>query len=398
MFEPEMYTNNKFSACSSFCEQLPLSANARRALTLLRSGYAMPKADIARSLGISAQAVTKMFTQLEALELIKRGAPDKGRVGQPTVPFMLNPRGAFSLGLKVGRRSFVLSLMDLSGAIIDSYQQTFDTPQTDKLEQFVSTHLPLLYRQLSQEERTRVVGLGVAMPFEIWNWPAYTRVPAVPLENWQHYNIVGALQHLSGLPVQLCNDDTAACEAELLWGNYPEPASFVYVYIGSFAGGGIVHHGKVLYGAHHNAGALGSLSVPDPAGQPAQLLTQASLYSLEQDLNTQQWAALWDGDTHWPGLAETLNPWLQQAARALAHAGLNCQAVLDTQHLIVEGNLPEWVKEQLVAAINEQLKHLDWRGLHAIKARPGLVGGNAQVMGSANLPLASRLFLHTPGH
>nr|WP_281420743.1 ROK family protein [Alteromonas lipotrueiana] len=311
---------------------------------------------------------------------------------------MLNPRGAFSLGLKVGRRSFVLSLMDLSGAIIDSYQQTFDTPQTDKLEQFVSTHLPLLYRQLSQEERTRVVGLGVAMPFEIWNWPAYTRVPAVPLENWQHYNIVGALQHLSGLPVQLCNDDTAACEAELLWGNYPEPASFVYVYIGSFAGGGIVHHGKVLYGAHHNAGALGSLSVPDPAGQPAQLLTQASLYSLEQDLNTQQWAALWDGDTHWPGLAETLNPWLQQAARALAHAGLNCQAVLDTQHLIVEGNLPEWVKEQLVAAINEQLKHLDWRGLHAIKARPGLVGGNAQVMGSANLPLASRLFLHTPGH
>ena len=44
-----------------------------------------------------------------------RGEPIRGRVGQPSVPLSINPEGAFFLGLKVGRRSADLVLVDFLG-------------------------------------------------------------------------------------------------------------------------------------------------------------------------------------------------------------------------------------------------------------------------------------------
>ena len=98
-------------------------------MSLIRQHGSAPKAEIAQKTGLSAQAVTVIINSLEAESLLIRKDPQRGRVGQPTIPFALNPDGAFGIGLKVGRRSFDLTLIDLLGNIRATLHKTALTPQ-----------------------------------------------------------------------------------------------------------------------------------------------------------------------------------------------------------------------------------------------------------------------------
>src|SRR5947207_6802904 len=91
--------------------------HARLLLSLIRRHGSLPKAEIARRTGLSAQTVSVIIRQLEADGLLTKEKPQRGKVGQPLVPFSLAPDGAFSIGLKVGRRSGDLMLMDLTGKV-----------------------------------------------------------------------------------------------------------------------------------------------------------------------------------------------------------------------------------------------------------------------------------------
>ena len=74
--------------------------NERLVLSLIRAHGSLPKAEIARLTRLSAQTVSVIVRQLEADGLLIRGPALKGKVGQPLQPFLLNPDGAFSLGLE----------------------------------------------------------------------------------------------------------------------------------------------------------------------------------------------------------------------------------------------------------------------------------------------------------
>ena len=91
----------------------------------------LPKAEIARLTGLSAQTVSIIIKQLEADGLLLKEKPKKGQIGQPPVPLSLNPDGAFSVGLKIGRRSADLMLLDLAGGVRGTmrYAYRYPTPQ-----------------------------------------------------------------------------------------------------------------------------------------------------------------------------------------------------------------------------------------------------------------------------
>jgi predicted ArsR family transcriptional regulator len=89
--------------------------HARLLLSLIRRHGSLPKAEIARRTGLSPQTISVIVRQLEADGLLTKEKPQRGKVGQPLVPFSLNPDGAYFIGLKVGRRSGDLVLLDLAG-------------------------------------------------------------------------------------------------------------------------------------------------------------------------------------------------------------------------------------------------------------------------------------------
>lgn len=64
--------------------------NERLVLSLIRSGGSLSKVDVARISGLSVQTTTVIMNQLESDGLLLRGEPQRGRIGQPSVPMQLN--------------------------------------------------------------------------------------------------------------------------------------------------------------------------------------------------------------------------------------------------------------------------------------------------------------------
>src|ERR1700757_2761425 len=79
--------------------------NERLLLSLVRRFGPLSKIEVARLTGLSVQSTSAIMNRLQADGLLKREAPLRGRVGQPTIPMSLDPDGAYSFGLKIGRRS-----------------------------------------------------------------------------------------------------------------------------------------------------------------------------------------------------------------------------------------------------------------------------------------------------
>ena len=367
--------------------------NERKIISLIRQHGALPKAKIAHKTGLSAQAVTVIINRLEADELLVRKTPQRGRVGQPLVPFALNSEGAFGIGLKVGRRSFDLTLIDLNGNVRATLHENVQYPSVIKLLAFLEKGIEALTLGLNSDLRERILGVGVATPYEIWSWAEEAGAPSEVLDEWKTFNFTQGITSIINLPVYVCNDDTAACSAELSFGNPHHFDNFMYVFIGTFIGGGVVLNGSLFTGKTGNAGAIGSLPQPvlDPQGKLSsqQLIMQSSLYILEQMLIDAGYdgKSLWQSSEYWGELGATLDDWIDKVADGLAYVALCSMAIFDFEDIVIDGAIPVTVREKIVRATAKKKAKSDPRGLSPCKVLSGTIGGKAQSIGCANLPL-----------
>lgn len=368
--------------------------NERLILSLIRRDPGLAKVEIARLTGLSTQTTTVIINRLEADGLLIPGEPQRGRVGQPSVPYSLNPDGAFGLGLMIGRRSSDLVLMDFTAGIRARQRMIYPFPVPQDILAFAEREMPNLLVALPDTQRERVSGLGVAMPFELWNWEADLETPAGALDAWRDFDVAGELsRRFAPLPVRLCNDATSACAAELTFGAGRAYRDFAYFYIGAFVGGGIVLGGSLFPGRSGNAGALGSMPIMrrDANGEVSlqQLIRTASIYRLERKLIAagQRGADIWLSPEDWSNFCEPLDAWIAEAAEALAQAIASACAVIDFEAVIIDGAFPISVRRRLVERIRERLAGIDRQGLTEAAVLEGSVGRDARAIGGAALPL-----------
>ena len=112
--------------------------NERLLLSLVRRFGPLSKIEVARLTGLSVQSTSAIMNRLKADGLLKREAPLRGRVGQPTIPMSIDPEGAFSFGLKIGRRSCDLVLIDFRGAIRGRARRAYAFPTPIMILDFVA--------------------------------------------------------------------------------------------------------------------------------------------------------------------------------------------------------------------------------------------------------------------
>ena len=371
--------------------------NERLVLSLLRRRGALARAEIARVTGLSAQTVSVITRKLEDEGLLLREQPVRGKVGQPSVPMALNPDGALFFGLKVGRRSIDLVLVDFLGHILSREHVTYRFPAPDGTLNFVKKAAERLSGQLDAEQRARIAGLGIAMPFFIWEWGAILGTSAEDMEAWRDFDLQAEVAALFDFPVILQNDATCACGAELVFGAQDAPHDFLYFYMGYFVGGGVVLNGRLFTGSTGNAGALGPMPVPDPNGGTRQLIDVASLAGLERmvvDAGGEA-KALWESATDWRVPTELIDAWTGTAAPAIAHAIVASVSVMDVEHVLIDGWLPERVREDLVARVQAELDRMNLSGLPHPAVMCGTVGADARTLGAASLPLSQRYLVDT---
>lgn len=369
--------------------------NERLVLSLLRRHGTLPKAEIARLTGLSAQTVSVIMRALESDGLLTRGDPIRGRVGQPSVPMALDPEGAFFLGLKIGRRSAEVVLTDFLGRIRDRRAMAYRWPSFAAVAEFAAGAIAGLLAGLSPAQAGRVAGLGIAIPFQLWGWAPAVGAPQAEMDAWRNYDIRAHLAAQLPFPVLLENDATAACGAELAFGNPDQASDFIYVYVGYFVGGGVVLNGRLFTGPTGNAGALGSMPVPGRDGGTVQLIDLASIAVLERMLHARGLPseAIWLPGGDWALDPAVLAEWIDGAARGLARAVAACVSVIDFERVLIDGWMPAAVRSRLVAATRDRLAELDLTGLMPPGLHEGTLGPEARSLGAASRPLAERFLV-----
>ena len=375
--------------------------NERVVLQAIRLHGSLPKAEIARVTHLTPQTVQLIIGRLEADGLVVKQAALRGKVGQPSVPMALNPDGAFSIGIKIGRRSLDLLLVDFTAEVRERLTLGYDFPDPDTLFTEIDLRLRQLRAALVPRLRARLHGVGIAAPLSLDGWQTLLGIAPEQAAKWAAIDIRERVMAMTDLPVEFVKDTAAACVAELVAGRGRSIRSFLYVFVDTFIGGGLVIDSHLRGGRNGNAGAVGSLSLCMGAARrrntqqqpttevPEQLLSIASLFKLETQFaqaGLDAAAAADERALDEPWRTHTLL-WLAQATPAIALAVHSAACLLDLDGVIIDGSFSRPLLQTLLDNVTSALERYNWEGVAKPLVLPGTIGSDARAIGGALLPL-----------
>lgn len=363
--------------------------NERIVLQAIRLHGALPKADVARLTRLSTQTASVIINGLLEDGLVVKQDRVRGRIGQPSVPIALNPDGAFTLGIKVGRRSLDVLAMDFAGQVRVRESLDYEYPDPGIVLPGIEKRMRVVAKRLGPSAR-RLVGVGVAAPLWLGGWQGFLGAPPEAMSHWNEIDIRAHVQALTELPVEFAKDTTAACAAELVVGKGREYRNFLYLFIGTFIGGGLVLDGKLVPGPRGNAGAVASLpGRPTARGEPVQLVQEASGLVLEQQLVQHGFPAAAAHDAR--AMSKELRPitkaWLDRASPALAWTVASAAALLDLDAVVIDGSFDPSMLDAIRQRTEDALDRFSWEGITRPQLDLGSIGADARAMGGAILPL-----------
>lgn len=362
--------------------------NERLIVTLVRRHGQLAKTDLTRLTGLAAQTITTIVNRAAEGQLLLRREPLRGRLGQPSVPYGLNPEAAYSFGLKVDHRSADVALVNFVGDVVAFERTLFDYPTPDDVMTFAKGAIARMCRKHKAIQKERIAGLGIASPFHQWDLSAEIGAPAGRLDAWRQIDIRAELDRVLDWPVFLHNDATVAAAAELMFGAGGACADFLYAYVGYFIGGGLVLDHHLFPGRNRLAGALGEISVPGRKGEPAlPLLRTASLHSLAGRLDAAGEGRIWSSPEDWGDLGAPLAEWIDDVSEGLAHAARSAVALLDIDNVVIDGALPAVVRKEIAKATRRKLARILVERPEPFSVIEGSFGHLGPAIGGASIPL-----------
>ncbi|WP_335979495.1 ROK family transcriptional regulator [Streptomyces sp. CA2R106] len=229
-------------------------------LDAIRTAGPVSRVELAPLTGLTSQTVSNVVRRLLAAGLITESghAPSSGGKRRT----LLSPRadGAFAVGVQLDPDAAVIVVVDLAGEVLASRRVAL----ADSAEPAdVVARVAAAARRLTARTRVdpaRLLGTGIATPGPIDgtagevvhppNFPRWGRVPLLEM--------FGAA---TGMPVAMDNDATAAAIGERWIGGRARAGSFLFLYLGTGIGAGIVLNNTVLHGDSSNAGEFGHMAV-----------------------------------------------------------------------------------------------------------------------------------------
>nr|WP_306766205.1 ROK family transcriptional regulator [Shinella pollutisoli] len=184
--------------------------------------------EIGEKTGLSAQTISVIVRSLEQEGLVVLGEAQKGRVGPPTTPLMLNSEGAYSVGVSVGYRNTHVVVVDFIGRI--QHHRVMPHVNADRFDapEALAREIHEAGAGLSESRRGRIAGVGLALP-------------TPPIRSGPDHDVLHRYLEVElGLPVFVQNDITAAAGGESLFGAARQLQDFLFFYLGARL------HGRLL--------------------------------------------------------------------------------------------------------------------------------------------------------
>jgi predicted NBD/HSP70 family sugar kinase len=246
---------------------LPRIADFNQAVILNAVRHApdgLSRVELAQLTGLSAQSVSNITRRLLDRELITEAGTlvPAGR-GKPRTLLRLHAGGHFAIGVHIDPTVTTVALLDLVGDVVASVRTLpASAASPPQLVEAITAAADGLVAATGVDAR-RVLGLGIAAPGPLDPGTGVVLEPPL-LPGWSHVGLRGLLHEATGYPVVLHKDAAAAALAELWRGPRGSAAAledFVFLYLGTGLGAGLVVGGELLSGTTNNAGEIGHLMV-----------------------------------------------------------------------------------------------------------------------------------------
>ena len=355
-----------------------VGANAERArshnrqvvLGRIRSAERIGRAEIARASGLSIQAVSNIIADLlDEGFLTEQGRRSAGR-GQPPVQYALQPAGGYALGVEIRPDAVLAVVLDLCGATMGAERMRLAATDRETITRSVVTLCDRVLA-VSETPRDKVLGAGVVMPGPFG--PTGLAGSGSELLTWDDIAPGDWFSEALGLPVLVENDANAAAMAERISGVAQGIDNFAFLYFGTGLGLGSVQKGRLMTGAHGNAGEIGHIPVP-AAGRMVPLESMVSRLSVQRALQAAG-TLVADGDDITRAY-EVGNPallaWLDAAVEPLSAAVTIVENLFDPQSVILGGAMPNALLDHLMDAVRLSPRSVSER---AGRAHPRLMRG-----------------------
>lgn len=368
--------------------------NERAILAELRRGGPASKPEIARRVALTPQAVNGIVDVLIAAGLVREGGRRGGSVGAPSMLYAIRPDGAYSIGLKIGRRSLEALLVDFAGAVLYRAVVQYAEPDVPSVVAAVASGLDSVrgHARAAAIDDARIVGIGVALPGFVTDVGHAFGTADGATRHWRDTDPLALIAEAADLPVYAERDGVASAVAEFMAAAEGGPRSFLFVFVGAFVDGGLVIDGEVRHGPHGRAAQIAAIPVEAPAGAAerwAPLHSRASLMALFAAL--ERAGAPIRSAAEIAAAAETrravVDAWLDDAAAALLTAGVAIQATADLDAIVVDADLPPPLVDALIDRLRAGAATRFGPPLVAPRIERTRLGRHAAAIGAAMLPL-----------
>lgn len=168
---------------------------------------------------------------------------------------------AWVLGVDVGGTRMSAGLVSSEGVVAGLVRES--TPRAEGGPRVLARLLDIARNAVESGGQTpTAIGIGFGGPVDFESdRPRLSH----HVSGWGGVDIAGAFRSAFGLPVVLENDANAGGLGEAVFGAAQGFDPVLYVNIGTGVGGAVITHGRILRGAHGNAGEFGHMVI-DPEG------------------------------------------------------------------------------------------------------------------------------------
>ena len=367
--------------------------NERVVISTLRKEGAASKPELAKLVGLTLQTLTRIVDDLEYRELIIPTGRKTQGVGQPSNIYQINPDSLFSVGIHIDREGVHSILANFAGASLAKSSVDFNNIDPATLVNIIASETQKLFCRLDSNQVKKFVGVGVAMPWFLGSWAEMSEDVS---KQWIDFDLAANLENKIPHSIFYENNCTAAAAAELYFGDVGGANNFLYTYVGSFVGGGLVLNGDLERGVFSNAACLASMPVPksslsssaDAQGWTT-LVDRASINSLIKHLifhkvNIHHISQLADIiDEH----RSLIHEWMLDCADSLIYMIHSSISLLDLEKVIIDSDLPSYLLTELVNIAQRKLEKTKRINLFIPELQQGSLGPNAKAIGAAILPL-----------
>ena len=360
--------------------------NQRIVLQAIRLTDETTRSELARVTGLTPPTIVNITKRLIDMGLVKPAGRLQGKRGQPAMRIVINPDGAFGIGLNIDRDHITLVTLDLAGNIRSRHTREIAFALPETVVDHVREILPKLLQD-GEIDRNNILGVGVALPDDLGR----ISLPHRPKEYdaWDNIDLGALLGDVLPWPLHADNDAASAALGEVHLGNGIAHPSFFYLLISAGLGGGLVIDRSYVRGANSRSGEIWAM--PDRDREGANVQDTVSLSALYARLEAEGYdvdspEALIDG----PAPQEVvILRWLDDAADALVQPLIAVNCLINPAAVLIGGRLPGKLVDGLVERLNVRMAELDLPAVAPVR-RAG-AAEDASAIGAAIIPFLDHI-------